>query len=248
MFSNSKLEVNSVHGLVDKEDRITASNSPKGSDDGPLEWGRRWPSACQPSSYQSRLRRGANVGELFNSVRHSRAGIISLVIDRGIVLHQVLRLPSLIISGSSLILSTHSKDNTQENSIVPRSGLSFRDLWTALTTSQKQSQPRQPRSNIPTRICATTPRVVATGSPGAWACSHGHQEPRAPSTIRPPTIITVTLRHRPDAALESTPSPRPPSHEPLPTPSASAPGRRRRPQLSGRPRQPPSTPWPRRAR
>lgn len=55
------------------EDRLTVS-IPKGSDDGPLEGGRRWPSACQPSSYQSRLRRGANVGELFNSVRHSRAG------------------------------------------------------------------------------------------------------------------------------------------------------------------------------
>lgn len=110
-----------------------------------------------------------------------------------------------------------------------------------------QSQPRQPRSNIPTRICATTARVVAAGSPGAWACSHGHQEPRAPSTTRPPTT-TATPRPRPDAALESTRSPRPPrpSRDPLPTPSASAPGSPRRPpQPSGQPRPPPSTPWPR---
>lgn len=66
------------------------------------------------------------MGELFNSVRHSRAGVVSLVIDRGIILHQALRLPSLIISGSSLILSTHSKDKRPRRFDRPTFGFSFR--------------------------------------------------------------------------------------------------------------------------
>lgn len=145
-------------------------------------------------------------------------GHISLVIDRGIILPQSCCLPSLLIPVRICFFCTHSKDEKTQSCHFR---VSFRN--TGRHDKSKQSQPRQPRSNIPTRICATTARVVAAGSPGAWACSQGHQEPRAPSTTRPPTP-TATLRPRPDAALGSTPSLPPPSRDLLLTPSASAPG------------------------
>lgn len=170
-------------------------------------------------------------------------GHLSLVIDRGgIVRPQSYCLPSLFVPVRIYFFCTHSKDEKTWSSLYR---VTFRN--TGRHDKSKQSQPRQPRSNIATRICATTARVVAAGSPGAWACSQGHQEPRAPSTTRPPTT-TATLRPRPDAALGSTPSPPPPTRDPLLTPSASDPESSRRPQPSGRPRPPPSTPWPRRAR
>lgn len=179
----------------------------------------------------------SNVGELFNSVRHSRAGSS----HSSLTVVPCSWLGFIFLRQVDLLFCAFQHILEPQETQIPHLRLSSRDL----NLTKSKGRAGLSASTIPTRICATTARVVAAGSPGAWACSHGHQEPRAPSTSLPPTT-TAKHRPRPDAVLESTPSLHPPhSREPLLTPSASALGRPRRPQPSGPPRPPPSTPWPR---